>query len=214
MHATLRRPLPAIALGLTLFGSAAVAIAAGASIQDAREAAEDTPVVVEGVVSVPSGTFAPNDEGFAIQAGKVGIYIHDSMGQTLELGQTVTVSGIVGDSYGQVYGVYPDSIQVTGTHPVHPAKPMDTGDINEDSEGRLVRVRGTVMDAVFDDAPYGWVFHLDDGSGETTVFIYTGAGVDVSGIEEGDEFEITGFSGQFLDHYEVNPRSQSDIVER
>ncbi len=124
------------------------------------------------------------------------------------------MTGPVGDNFGQVYGVFPSCIAVTGTHPVHPAQPVATADVSEATEGTLVRVRGTVVDTVFDDAPFGWRFHLDDGSGELTIFIYAGTGIDTSGIEPGDDLEITGFSGQFIDHYELNPRSQSDIVER
>lgn len=199
---------------LLSFGVTAVAVAAGASIDAARSAPEGTEVTVEGVVSVPSGSYDPNDQGFAIQSGNVGIYVHDSLGGDYALGQVVTVTGTVGNSFGQVYGVFPTAIEVTGSHPVHPAKPADTGAVNESTEGTLVRVRGTVTDSVFDDAPYGWIFHIDDGSGSLTVFVYTGTGIDVSGIEPGDELEITGMSGQFIDHYELNPRFQSDIVER
>ncbi|MEZ4306864.1 MAG: hypothetical protein R3F14_02290 [Polyangiaceae bacterium] len=212
MRSFFHLPVSAIIATVSLFG--AVAGAAGSSIEAARSAPEGTVVTVEGVVSVPSGSYDPNDLGFAIQAGNKGIYIHDSLGGDYALGETVTVTGTVGDSFGQVYGVYPDSIDVTGSHPVHPAKPVDTADVSEDTEGTLVRVRGVVTDEVFDDAPYGWIFHVDDGSGELTVFVYTGTGIDTSGIEPGDELEITGFSGQFIDHYELNPRFQSDIVER
>lgn len=203
-------PISAIVATVTLFGAAAGA--AGSSIQAARSAPEGTVVTVSGVVSAASGTYDPNDQGFAIQSGKYGIYIHDSLGGNYAIGQTVTVTGAAGDSFGEVDGVYPSSIAVTGTHPVHPAKNIDTADVNEDSEGTLVRVQGTVVDAVFDDAPYGWRFHIDDGSGELTVFVYTGTGIDTSDIEPGDELTITGFSGQFIDHYELNPRFQADIV--
>lgn len=206
--------LPVSAVLATLVFGITAASAAGSSIQAAREAPEGTVVTVEGVVSAPSGAYSPNDEGFPIQAGKYGLYIHDALGGDYEVGDTVTVTGTVGDSFGQVWGVYPDSITVTGAHPVHPAKPTATGDVNEDTEGTLVRVSGTLVDDVVDDAPYGWFFHIDDGSGELTVFVYTGTGIDTSGLEAGDEVTITGFSGQFLSHYELNPRFQSDIVER
>jgi DNA/RNA endonuclease YhcR with UshA esterase domain len=204
-------------IGSTCFALCAVgalALAAGGSISSARHSPAGTVVTVEGVVSTPSGALAPNDQGFAIQAGPHGIYIHDSLGVNYQLGQRVSVTGSVGDNFGQVWGVFPTSIAVTGSHPVHPPRPRATGQISEATESLLVRVRGTVTDDVLDDAPYGWRFHLDDGSGEVTIFIYTGAGVDVSGISRGDELEITGLSGQFLDHYEVNPRSQADLVER
>lgn len=205
--------LPAMT-GLVTLSFLTAAMAAGGSIDSARAAPEGTVVTVEGVVSVPSGALAPNDSGFAIQAGKSGIYIHDSLGGNYTLGQTVKVTGPVGDNYGQVYGVYPSTIHVEGSHPVHPAKPVDTADISEVTEGSLVSVRGTVLDAVFDDAPYGWFFHVDDGSGPLSIFVYTGTGIDTSDIQPGDELEITGFSGQFIDHYELNPRFQSDIVQR
>lgn len=205
--------LPAVA-GVIVFSVLGVASAAGDSIQAARSAPEGTAVTVSGVVSVPSGAMDPNDLGFAIQSGKYGIYIHDSLGGDYQVGDTVTVTGVVGDNFGQVYGVYPDAIAVTGSHPVHPAKPTDTADVSEETEGSLVRVRGVVTDGVTADPPYGWFFHVDDGSGPVSVFVYTGSGIDTSGIEAGDDLEITAFSGQFLDHYEINPRFQSDIVER
>lgn len=188
-----------------------LASAGGNSIKAARGVPEGTPVTVDGVVTVPSGSYDPNDLGFAIQSGKYGLYVHDSLGGSYALGQKVTVTGTAGNSFGEVWGVYPSTIAVTGTGKVPKADEVNTADVNESTEGTLVRVEGTVTDAVFDDAPYGWRFHVDDGSGELTVFVYTGTGIDTSGIEPGDEVEITGFSGQFIDHYELNPRFPSDI---
>lgn len=210
MRSSFRLPVPAVFASVVLFG--ALAFAAGKSIQQARSAPPGTVVTVEGVVSVPSGALSPNDEGFAIQSGKHGIYVHDSLAGHYTLGQNVTVTGAVGDNFGEVYGVYPTSIGVSGTGKVPKADEIDTADVDESTEGTLVRVEGTVVDAVFDDAPYGWRFHVDDGSGELTVFVYTGSAIDVSGIAPGDHLEITGFSGQFLEHYELNPRFQSDIA--
>jgi len=210
MRTSIHLPISAIIATVALFG--AVAGAAGSSIEAARAAPEGTVVTVEGVVSVPSGSFDPNDQGFAIQAGKHGIYVHDSLGGDYQLGETVTVTGPVGDSSGEVDGVYPSAIGVTGSHPVHPAKNVATAELSEATEGTLVSVHATVLDEVFDDAPYGWVFHVDDGSGPLSVFVYTGTGIDTSDIAPGDTLEITGFSGQFIDHYELNPRFQSDIV--
>ncbi len=189
-----------------------VAVAGGNSIKAARAVPEGTTVTVEGVVTVPSGSYDPNDLGFAVQSGKYGLYIHDSLGGSYALGQKVTVTGTAGNSFGEVWGVYPSSISANGTGHVPKAKEVATAEVNESTEGTLVRVEGIVTDAVFDDAPYGWRFHVDDGSGELTVFVYTGTGIDTSGIEPGDEVEITGFSGQFIDHYELNPRFPSDIT--
>lgn len=202
--------LPVTILGTVALWSS-LAVAGGNSIKAARSVAEGTAVTVEGVVTVPSGSYDPNDQGFAIQSGKYGLYIHDSLGGNYQLGQKVSVSGTAGDSFGEVWGVYPSSIQANGTGKVPKANEVATAEVDESTEGTLVRVEGIVTDEVFDDAPYGYRFHVDDGSGELTVFVYTGTGIDTSGIHAGDEVEITGFSGQFIDHYELNPRFPSDI---
>lgn len=207
------RSISSTALLLTAALAAGSLFAAGyQTIREARDSEDGTVVTVKGVVTVPSGSFSPNDEGFAIQFGHDGLYVHESLGGNYTLGQAVLVSGVVADSFGQVRGINPTSITVFGTHPVPHAKRIATGDVNEDSEGRLVTVQATVVGAVIDDPPYGHIIHVDDGSGELTVFVYTGTGIDVSGIVPGAELRITGFSGQFIDHYELNPRFQSDIV--
>jgi hypothetical protein len=52
---------------------------------------------------------------------------------------------------------------------------------------------------------------VNDASGEVNVFVCASTGIDVSGLSQGQTIEVTGFSGQFADHFEVDPRSQSDI---
>lgn len=191
---------------------AAVAWAATTSIRHARDLPVGTTVTVEGVVTTPSGAFQPNDGGFAIQTGNAGLYVHDALGGSYAVGDKVRVIGALEQSFGQVLGVQPTAIVRQGTGHVPHATRLDTGEVSEATEGRLVQVRGVVTDAVFDDAPYGWIFHVDDGSGPVTIFVYTGTGIDVSAIDAGDEIAVTGFSGQFLDHYEIDPRFQSDLA--
>jgi hypothetical protein len=50
-----------------------------------------------------------------------------------------------------------------------------------------------------------------DGSGEVHSFVCASTGIDVSGLIPGQTIEVTGFSGQFADSFEVDPRMQSDI---
>ena len=178
---------------------------------EARQQPLGSTVTVVGIVTVPSGAFVPNDTGFALQDHQTGLYVHSSGGQTLELGQVVRVTGTLRNNFGGVLGIRPTRIEVLGDAPVPPAHPVKTGDVNEESEGRLVRVKGTIVSAIFDDAPYGWKFDVDDGSGVVTVFVYTGTGIDVSGLQPGQRVVIDGFSGQFVDHFEVTPRVQEDI---
>lgn len=203
-------------LGLPLLLAVAAALpwratARNTDLADVRQQPLGSTVTAVGVVTVPSGAFVPNDAGFAIQDSHAGLYVHDSLGQGLQAGQLVRVTGTLANSFGQVLGIQPTTIEVLGTAPVPPAHPVKTGDVSEETEGRLVRVKGIIVSAIQNDAPYGWLFRVDDGSGYTTIFVTTGTGIDVSGLAPGQRVVIQGFSAQFLDHHEVDPRFQDDI---
>ena len=43
------------------------------------------------------------------------------------------------------------------------------------------------------------------------MFVYASTGIDVSGLTVGQRVCVVGFSGQFDDHYEINPRIPGDI---
>ena len=55
------------------------------------------------------------------------------------------------------------------------------------------------------------MININDGSGDLNVFVAASTGIDVSGLSQGQTIEVTGFSGQFADHFEVDPRFQTDI---
>jgi hypothetical protein len=82
------------------------------SIAAARKQPLGTPVTVVGVATSFTGAFFPNDNGFAIQEKKVGIYILDSLDANIEVGQVVRVTGTLTNSFGQVLSVAPTSIEV------------------------------------------------------------------------------------------------------
>lgn len=181
------------------------------SIAEARQQPRGTTVTVVGVATSFTGGFFPNDNGFAIQEKKVGIYILDSLDADIQVGQVVRVTGTLTNSFGGVLSVAPTSIEVLGEANVPPPHPVKTGDVSEATEGRLVRIRGTIVSDIEDDLPYGYKFEVDDGTGHTTVFVNAGTGIDVSGLEQGQRVVIEGFSGEFLGEYEVDPVFPEDI---
>ncbi len=89
--------------------------------------------------------------------------------------------------------------------------PVATGDVNDATEGSLVRITGTISQPIINDLPFGFIVVVNDGSGDLNVFICASTGIDVSGLSQGQTVEVTGFSGQFADHFEVDPRIQGDI---
>lgn len=98
-----------------------------------------------------------------------------------------------------------------GTGPKVRALPVATGDVNENTEGSIVRITGTISQPVINDLPFGFIVVVNDGSGDINVFVCASTGIDVSGLSPGQTIEVTGFSGQFADHFEVDPRIQADI---
>ena len=59
--------------------------------------------------------------------------------------------------------------------------------------------------------PFGFTITVNDGSGDVHAFVCASTGIDVTGLSAGQTIEVTGFSGQFGDDFEVDPRFQSDI---
>ncbi|HEY0727083.1 MAG TPA: hypothetical protein VGD38_03365 [Pyrinomonadaceae bacterium] len=185
------------------------------SIAEARSLPLGTIVTIDGSVTVPSGAFSSStfDQGFAIQDRTGGIYVSTSDNLGFAPRQQVRVTGTLADTVlpGLLVLVDVTDVKAHGSGPkVHPL-PVATGDVNESTEGSLVRVTGTITQPIINDLPFGFIIFVNDGSGEVHIFVCASTGIDVSGLSPGQTIEVTGFSGQFADHFEVDPRFQSDI---
>ena len=181
----------------------------------ARMLPAGTLVTLDGTVTVPSGAFksGTSDEGFALQDRSGGLYVSTAANLTLRAGQRVRVSGRLADSNGQLILVPTGAgdVRARGRGASVRAQAVPTGRIGEATEGRLVQVQGRITKPVGNDLPYGYRVFFNDGSGEVQAFVYVSTGVDVKGLTPGQCIAVTGFSGQYKDHYEVIPRFQSDI---
>lgn len=214
-----RRPRLAAATALVLLCAAAATAARprpaaeappqiAYTIARARAFAAGRAVTVEGIVTVPSGVI---DAGFAIQDATGGIYVADST-QHLAAGTRVRVTGTLASGHGLLTLASP-SVRRIGHGRVPRPRRVRTLAVGERTEGRLVTVRGTAVDSVTSDAPYGHKLRVDDGSGAVQVFFPTGAGgFAFSAIRRGTRVAITGFSGQYDQTVEVLPRGRADVV--
>lgn len=185
------------------------------AIAEARGLPLGTVVTIDGSVTVPSGAFSSStfDQGFAIQDHTGGIYVSVPNNLGLGLRQQVRVTGELGDTVqpGLLVLINVTDVKAHGSGPKVHALPVATGAVGEGTEGKLVRISGTITHPVFIDLPYGYIIFLDDGSGEVHSFVSASTGIDVSGLSEGQTIEVTGFSSQFGSSYEVDPRTQEDI---
>jgi uncharacterized protein YdeI (BOF family) len=188
------------------------------SIAGARRQPLGTLVTIEGSVTVPSGAFKSSidNEGFALQDGSGGIYVSLKANMGIRVGQRVRVEGKLGESMGLLL-VLPQSaaaIRARGAGARVKVESVASGQINEATEGRLVRVAGMITRAVVSDLPYGYRVFLNDGTGEAQVYVSASTGIDPSSLQPGQRLSATGFSGQYKDHYEVSPRFASDMGAR
>lgn len=202
-----------------LFIIAPEAVSSGASAPPALSiaAARSLPlgmvVTVDGSVTVASGAFSSStfDQGFAIQDRTGGIYVSVADNLGFAPRQQVRVRGQLAESFGLLILTDVTAIKAHGSGPKVRPLPVTTGAVGEATEGKLVRITGTITQPIIDDLPFGFIMVVNDGSGEVHSFVSASTGIDVSGLRLGQTIEITGFSGQFDDHFEVDPRVPSDI---
>jgi len=185
------------------------------SIAEARSLPLGTVVTIDGSVTVASGAFSSStfDQGFAIQDRTGGIYVSTPDNLGFAPRQQVRVTGTLADTLlpGLLVLVDVTDVKAHGSGPKVQSLPVDTGDVGEGTEGKIVRITGTITQPIVNDLPFGFIIVVNDGSGEINVFVCASTGIDVSGLSPGQTIEVTGFSGQFADHFEVDPRTQSDI---
>ena len=185
------------------------------SIAEARSLPLGTVVTIDGSVTVPSGAFSSStfDQGFAIQDRTGGIYVSTSDNLGFALRQQVRVTGTLADTVlpGLLVLVDVTDVKAHGRGPKVQPLPVATGDVGESTEGSLVRITGTISQPIVNDLPFGFIIVVNDGTGEVNVFVVASTGINVSGLSQGQTIEVTGFSGQFADHFEVDPRTQDDI---
>ena len=185
------------------------------SIAEARSLPLGMIVTIDGVVTVPSGAFSSStfDQGFAIQDRTGGIYVSTPNNLGFDLRRQVRVTGKLADTVlpGLLVLVDVTEVKAHGSGPKVRPLPVATGDVGEDTEGQLVTITGTITQPVINDLPFGFIIFIDDGSGEVHSFVCASTGIDVSLLIPGLTVEITGFSGQFADSFEVDPRTQADI---
>ena len=159
------------------------------SIAEARTLPLGTVVTVAGSVTTPSGAFESSffDKGFALQDHTAGIYVSLSTDLGVAPRRRAQVTGTLQDSFGLriLVPADPDEVRLTGTGPPIQPKFLQTSAIGEATEGLLVKVVGTITQAPVDDLPFGFIFFVDDGSGEVQIFVNVQTGIDVSGFSVG-----------------------------
>ncbi len=187
------------------------------SIAKARALPLGTVVTVDGSVTTPSGAFESSffDKGFGLQDRSAGIYVSLPQDLGVAPSRRARVTGRLADSFGLLILVPtgPSDVRLHGAGRRVKPKPVATGEVGEATEGLLVTTIGTITQGPQNDLPFGFKLSIDDGTGELVIFVNVQTDIDLSGFAVGQRVSVTGFSGQFADHYEVLPRSPDDLLE-
>lgn len=216
MSKPLHSPVLILLAALLVAASAHANTARGIPIAEARSLPLGSPVIVEGSVTTPPGAFESSftDKGFGLQDETAGIYVSVQAALEVEVGRRVRVTGTLQERSGLLILVPASASGIQVLHGkgrlVRP-EPIGTKAVGESTEGQLVQIAGTITRPPTNDLPYGYKLFVDDGSGEVQVFINLQTGIDPGGLAKGQKLRVTGFSSQFDDHYEIDPRSQADI---
>ncbi|MEI8299010.1 MAG: hypothetical protein WCH32_13385 [Pseudomonadota bacterium] len=185
------------------------------SVGEARSKALGTTVTVEGLVTTPSGVFNSSffDRGFAVQDRSGGVFVSMQFDMGLKVGQRVRVTGAISSRTGLllIVPVHPNEVQILAGKGETKSLEAATRAIGEATEGKLVEVVGRITQPVVTDLPYGNKLFVDDGSGPVVVYVNLDTGIDVLSLAPGQRVRVTGFSSQYEDHYEIDPRSPRDI---
>lgn len=207
--------LPVLVI-LTFFGAPLLADPDVVSIAEARSLPLGSVVTVDGSVTTPSGAFESSffDVGFGLQDRTAGIYVSLQTDLNVAPRRQARVTGMLVDSFGLLLLVpaSPADVDLHGKGPKVEPRFLRTSAVSEATEGLLVRAAGTITRGVINDLPFGYIFFIDDGSGEAQIFVNVQTGIDVSTLAVGQLVIVTGFSSQFSDHYEIDPRGPADIV--
>jgi hypothetical protein len=192
---------------------------ADATIAAMRASPIGTRARVAGFVTVPAGRFnSSTDElGFAIQDATGGIYVSSTLVSDLPLGTQVRVESELQSVSTQLTLVPIGPVKTLAGSRLIAPQDIATGFVNEGTAGTLVRIGGRLTQEVQDDRPYGYIAHIDDGSGVAKVFVNVVSGnpvIDIAGLTTGVDVQVTGFVFKYANVLEVAPRQASDLLRR
>jgi DNA/RNA endonuclease YhcR with UshA esterase domain len=200
------QPSPIPELSLPQLEPEGEEIVALTTIKEARQKTKGAEVLVEGIITVAPGTFS--ESYFYIQDQTAGIQIYFSKDfPALLIGQKVRILGTLSEAYNEkrIKIAQTGDITILGQEKEPAPITLKTGQVNEEYEGRLVKVSGKVVESS------GSTFYLDDTSGKIKIYIKKEAKIEKPRLKKGEEIEITGIVSQYKDTYRILPRKTEDL---
>jgi uncharacterized protein YdeI (BOF family) len=189
------------------------------TVGTARLAAIGSTVTVRGVVIAEAGRLGtPAVLVIGDSTGGLPVRLPDGVTAPAR-GTLLEVRGVLADPYGQIEIRPPKgALTVVGTGALPSPSALAAAAVGESSEGRLVRVAGTVAAAATKSTSNDITFTITGSDGATLkILADASAGIDPSTLRKGVVATFTGISGQratrkgALDGYRVWLRDRADV---
>ena len=170
-----------------------------------RQEEKGAMVEVVGVVSVPPGALGGRE--IYLSGSGVQVYLSKADWPKINLGDTIRLTGEVSASSGETRLKLAQASDITITSKGAAPQPhrLETGEVGEETEGWLVTIQGKVTETSGD------TFYMDDGSGETRVYIKSSTKIDKPQMKKGAVVTVTGVVSETSSGYRVLPRWQEDV---
>ncbi len=185
----------------------AAAVAIAAPLGDIRSHALGTRLVTEGIVSVIPGVLGK--QFFYLAGSGIQVYLYSAEFPLLARGDRLRVEGELRESSGESRLKVDEAAHMTLLEHGEAPQPHDVAaaDIGEGTEGWLVRINGSVVEASSGE------FTVADETAEVRVVVQPGTGIATS-AHVGDIVTVTGIVGQTRSGYRLLPRDKADLVVR
>jgi len=172
------------------------------SIEDAKAEPEGAKVEIEGVVTAEWGLL--ESKYVWLQDGEAGLSVKFEEDPQLTSGDKVWIKGKRKNlTYREVVEV--EDWKKTGDSE-EIAKIIKTGEMNLD-EDRLVKITGNVVTTNGND------FTINDGNGESRVYIKENTGIIKPEMKKGDTVEVQGIVNEIKSGWRILPRYQDDVTK-
>ncbi len=190
------------------------------AVADARHAAIGSSIVVRGVVVAEAGRLGtPAVLAIADATGGLPVRLPEGVAAPAR-GVILEVRGLLADPYGQLeVRAAKGGVAQVGTGNLPSPTVADAGAIGEATEGRLVRVAGTIATSASRSSSGDLAFSITGADGATLrILADASAGIDPSILRKGVVGTFTGVAGQrathkgALDGYRVWLRGRADVT--
>lgn len=164
-------------------------------------------IKVKGTVAVLPGILG-SQYFYIVGSPGIQVYNYKKDFPTVKVGDYVEVSGELSQISGEARLKIKkaEDIKIIESRGEPSAQELSCEKIDEEAVGCLVKIAGEITEKK------GSILYLDDGTGESTVYIKKGTGINIDDFKIGDKISLSGIVSKTKSGERILPRQPSDIA--